>query len=116
VADRRTEPRRQLACSKNAPTPTALVQALVHPLRREILRVLHEAGEARSPRELTLALGCALPDVSYHVAVLADINVLILTDAGTAGGSTEHYYASAVGDDGGLLLLLIATQGRDRGR
>jgi DNA-binding transcriptional ArsR family regulator len=108
---------RQIDCPpEDAPTPAALVGALVHPLRREILRMLHEAGEARSPRELARALGWGLADLSHHVGVLADTNVLALTDTITASGSTEHFYASAVEDDGGLQLVLIATQGRDRGQ
>jgi DNA-binding transcriptional ArsR family regulator len=101
---------------ENAPTVAALVQALVHPVRREILRALHEAGEALSPRELSLALGCALPIVSHHVGLLAESSVLALTDVVPARGSTEAFYASTVGDDGGLLLLLIATRRSDRGR
>ncbi len=97
----------------DTPTVAALVQALVHPLRREILRALHEAEEARSPRELSLALDCPLSSVSYHVGLLAESNVLVRTHA---RDSTEHYYASTVGDDGGLLLVLIATQRSDRGQ
>ncbi len=107
---------RQLDClPQDDPTPDALIGALVHPLRREILRTLHEAEEARSPRELALVLGYPLSDVGHHVGVLADSNVLALTDVVTARGSTERFYASTVDDDGWLQLVLIATRGRDRG-
>jgi DNA-binding transcriptional ArsR family regulator len=116
VSGSRTEPRRRFDRPlQDDPTPAALVGAVVHPLRREILRTLHEAEEARSPRELALALDCGLSSASYHVRVLADTHILALTDAMSARGSTEHFYASAVEDDGWLQLVLIATQGRDRG-
>lgn len=114
MAGARSEPkRRPKRQPQRAPTPEQLVKALAHPLRRRILRALHDAEEARSPRELALALDAVLSSVSYHVRVLRDANALVLTDVIPVRGSRESFYASAVEGDRWLGLLLDATQRQD---
>ena len=46
------------------------IQALGASQRRRILRILQEAGEARSPSEIAEAFGVPVGYVSYHVKVL----------------------------------------------
>jgi DNA-binding transcriptional ArsR family regulator len=92
------------------------MKALRHRLRRQILRALHAAKEARSPRELADALGCKRSNVSYHVGILQELHVVALTDEVPRGGTTERFYASTVSEDGGLCLVLIATERSDEGR
>jgi len=89
------------------------VKALGHPLRRRILRAIHDAGEARSSRELSITLDAILSSVSYHVRVLRDAGALVLTDSRPVRGSMEKFYASAVEDDRWLRLLLDASQRQD---
>jgi DNA-binding transcriptional ArsR family regulator len=57
----------------------ALLNALNHPLRRQILRVMPD-GEATSPRELAEWLDEPLGNLSYHVRVLAGCGALELVD------------------------------------
>ncbi|MGN6215595.1 MAG: helix-turn-helix domain-containing protein [Solirubrobacterales bacterium] len=72
-----------------------LLIALRHPLRRQILQAMAD-GEAVSPRELSLALGQPLSNVSYHVRVLADCAAVTLVGTRPVRGSMQHFYRSAV--------------------
>lgn len=56
----------------------ALLFVLQHPLRRELLKLLIEGGEARSPKELARHTKRPVPNVSYHVRVLADGGAAVL--------------------------------------
>ena len=88
----------------------------MHPLRRQILRELHKAGQALSPRELSLPLNYPLSNISYHVRVLRDAHALALTDAVPVRGSMEHFYASTVEDDHWVRSVLEADERQDEGR
>ena len=114
MAGTQSEPRRRLKRPpRRVPTSAQLVSVLAHPLRRRILRALHNAGEARSSRELALALDAVLSNVSYHVRVLRDARALVLTDSRPVRGSMETFYASAVEGDRWLPLFLDATRRQD---
>ena len=114
MAGTRTKPRRRpRRPPKRAPTSAQLVRLLAHPLRRRILRTIHGVGEARSSRELALALDAVLSNVSYHVRVLRDARALVLTDSLPVRGSMESFYASAVEGDRWLRLFLDATRRQD---
>ncbi len=117
MATIRSEPERRLAPEAAIDLePDQMVRALRHPVRRRILRRLHAAGEARSPRELADSLGCELGEVAHHVAILEEVNAVALTDVTAREGATEHFYASTLEGDGGFCLVLIATQRHDEGR
>jgi DNA-binding transcriptional ArsR family regulator len=114
MAGARSKPRRRLGRQrKRAPTSAQLLKLLAHPLRRRIVRSIHEAGEARSSSELALELDGVLTNVSYHVRVLRDAGALVLTDALPVRGSTESFYASAVEGDRWLRMFLDATRQKD---
>jgi DNA-binding transcriptional ArsR family regulator len=114
MAGARIEPKRRLKVQpKSVPTPEQLVTAVAHPVRRRILRTLHDAGEARSSAELSLALDLILSNVSYHVRALTDGHALALTDSRPVRGSVESFYASTVEDDHWLRLVLDATRRQD---
>lgn len=72
-----------------------LLIALRHPLRRRILREMAD-GIVISPSELSARLRQPLSNVSYHVRVLAERDVIILIETKPAKGSIEHFYRSAV--------------------
>jgi DNA-binding transcriptional ArsR family regulator len=67
-----------------------LLKALAHPLRVAILDLMN-AGEW-SPNELKKALGEGLSQVSYHVKVLKDFEMIELTKTEPRRGAVEHYY------------------------
>jgi DNA-binding transcriptional ArsR family regulator len=70
---------------------TALLAALSHPLRRRILRLM-EVEQPISPRELAILLEHPLPNVSYHVRVLADCEAVALVFTEPVRGSMQHFY------------------------
>jgi DNA-binding transcriptional ArsR family regulator len=116
VTSGNAEPRRHLGSSPDAVLASEhLIRALGHPIRREILRCLHAAGEARSPRELALTLGHDLQNLSYHIRVLKAVDAVALTDVFPKAGSMEHFYVSTVEENGGLRLVLAATARHDEG-
>lgn len=71
----------------------SFVDAVQHPLRREILRLAVERGERFSPTQASRALEQDLSVVSYHVKVLTDKGVLTLVSKRPTHSSVEHFYA-----------------------
>lgn len=92
---------------------TDRIRAIGAPQRRRILRALHEAGEARSPNELTKAVHTSLGHVSYHVRVLTECGAVALTDTRPRRGAVEHFYASTVIHDALVIKLLEDTRAED---
>ena len=70
----------------------ALLSILQHPLRRELLKLYVEAGEMRSPKELTLPTSGHISNVGYHVRVLAEKGAIELITVEPRRGSIEHFY------------------------
>jgi DNA-binding transcriptional ArsR family regulator len=93
-----------------------MVASLKNPVRRMILRCLHAADGARSPRELAAELERPHRDVVHHVAVLEEAEAVAPVDAAQRAGSIEYSYVSTVEGDGGFCLVLIAAQRPDEGR
>jgi DNA-binding transcriptional ArsR family regulator len=71
----------------------AVISALGHPLRREILRYLenHNNGGV-SPSTLATELDEKLPNLSYHVRLLVKAGALKLVTTKPRRGAIEHYY------------------------
>jgi DNA-binding transcriptional ArsR family regulator len=67
-----------------------LARALSHPLRARILVILNE--QVASPNEIAEMLGERLPNVSYHVRVLVDLECIELVRTAQRRGAIEHYY------------------------
>jgi DNA-binding transcriptional ArsR family regulator len=70
----------------------ALLAALKHPLRRDILRVMEGDRRPISPRELADRLDESLSNVSYHVRVLADYKVVEEVATKQVRGARQHFY------------------------
>lgn len=89
----------------------AVVQALAHPIRREILRRLeNNENGGLSPKQLSKALGEPLGDVSYHIRTLAHAGLLKLAGTEPRRGALEHFYQRAgnhLDRKAGELLSLI---------
>jgi DNA-binding transcriptional ArsR family regulator len=73
----------------------ALLAALKHPLRREILRVMIDKKPI-SPCELAERLDESLSNVSYHVRVLAQQKVIEAAGEQKVRGATQHFYRWAL--------------------
>ena len=67
-----------------------LAKALSHPLRAHILGILNE--QVASPNEISAMLGERLPNVSYHVRTLLDLDCIELVRTAQRRGAIEHYY------------------------
>lgn len=71
-----------------------LVRVLAHPLRQQLLIMLHKHGVS-SPRQLAELSGERLPNVSYHVRVLRDAGCVELVDEKPRRGAIEHFYRAS---------------------
>jgi len=67
-----------------------LIKALVHPMRWRILTLMNE--REWSPNELAEELVEGLSQVSYHVKVLKDFELIEMTKTEPRRGAVEHYY------------------------
>lgn len=67
-----------------------LIKGLDHALRTRILAYMNE--RPWSPRELEQELGEGLSQVSYHVKVLFDLELIELTGTEPRRGAVEHFY------------------------
>jgi DNA-binding transcriptional ArsR family regulator len=67
-----------------------LAKALSHPLRARIFAILNE--RVASPNEMADMLEERLPNVSYHVRALVDLECIELVRTAPRRGAVEHYY------------------------
>jgi DNA-binding transcriptional ArsR family regulator len=89
--------------------------ALNHPTRRDILRVLQGARQPRSITDIAAALPqLSRGEISYHAQVLEDSGCVEVDGSRRRPGGQERLLRSAVGDSGQALLVLGATERSDR--
>jgi DNA-binding transcriptional ArsR family regulator len=67
-----------------------LAKALSHPMRARILGILND--QVASPNEIADMLDEPLPNVSYHVRVLLELECIELVRTAQRRGAIEHYY------------------------
>jgi DNA-binding transcriptional ArsR family regulator len=91
----------------------ALIHALNHPARRQILRHLHERGES-SPSEMVGSTDFSLSGLSFHARVLCELQVTRCTGTQQGRGALEHFYASNVASSELVANILLETEGDDR--
>lgn len=91
----------------------ALIHALNHPARRQILRQLGGQGTERSPSEMANVAPFSLPGLSFHARVLCELQVTRATRTQQVRGSLEHFYASNVSDNELVAAILLETEGED---
>ncbi|HMI81311.1 MAG TPA: helix-turn-helix domain-containing protein [Solirubrobacterales bacterium] len=70
----------------------ALLDALRHPLRRDLLRRYMESKKKLSPRELATLENKSLSLVSYHVRELVRLGAVEIADTKQVRGSVQHFY------------------------
>ena len=71
-----------------------IAKALSHPMRARILNILDE--RVASPNEIADMIDERLPNVSYHVRALLDLDCIELVDTAQRRGAIEHYYRAVV--------------------
>jgi DNA-binding transcriptional ArsR family regulator len=71
-----------------------IAKALSHPMRARILAILNE--RVASPNEIAEMIEERLPNVSYHVRALLDLDCIELVDTAQRRGAIEHYYRALV--------------------
>jgi DNA-binding transcriptional ArsR family regulator len=67
-----------------------LAKALSHPMRTRILTILNE--RVASPNEIAEMIDERLPNVSYHVRALLELECIELVSTAQRRGAIEHYY------------------------
>jgi DNA-binding transcriptional ArsR family regulator len=91
----------------------AVIDALNHPLRRQLLRDLHE-GSNRSATGLADSIKPALGNIIYHLKVLRDRGLIRQTGSKRNRGAREYFYASVVADNVQVVSILAATAKDDK--
>ena len=91
----------------------ALIAALDHPVRREILRLLGQQDTPISPVEMTESIDLKLSRLAYHARVLAKRRVTRLTHTRSVRGSTQHFYVSTVANNKLVDVILKGTEKDD---
>jgi DNA-binding transcriptional ArsR family regulator len=71
-----------------------LIRTLAHPLRHRILQALNL--RVASPSELAEELDVPLPNVAYHVKVLARNDAIELVKTEPVRGALEHFYRATM--------------------
>ncbi len=92
-----------------------LQDALNHPTRREILRVLHASEQ---PGSVTGILGKLPPlkrgEVTYHLQVLQNCGAVVSEGTRPGPGGRDALYRSEVADEPKVRAALRATEREDR--
>jgi hypothetical protein len=92
----------------------ALIHALNHPARRQILRQLGGQDAEKSPSEMAKTAPFSLSGISFHARVLCELQVTRCTRTEPVRGALEHFYASNVSDSELVAAILQETEGDDR--
>lgn len=85
--DKRVE---KVRAASSASVDYRVFKALAHPLRIEILAILND--RIASPNELRKELEEGLSQVSYHIKVLRDFQMIEQVKTEPRRGAVEHYY------------------------
>jgi DNA-binding transcriptional ArsR family regulator len=80
-----------MSAQNSAGARQRVFEALQHPLRRELLKLV-VVHEELTPSESAQLLDEKLTDVSYHMRKLADRGLVWLDHMGQARGAAVHFY------------------------
>lgn len=89
--------------------------ALNHPVRRQILRILIDSGEAHDSREI-IAAGLpelSLSTVGYHARVLEIAGMISRSNGGAGSDKSTYRFAATASDDPEVVALLESTRDTD---
>jgi DNA-binding transcriptional ArsR family regulator len=76
-----------------------LIVAIANPLRRRILRVIHDWGEPVSPIQIARELCLPIGTVAYHANVLRRLGAVEPAGEQQVRGAVEHLHDSTIEDD-----------------
>lgn len=89
-------------------------RALMHGMRRRILRLLHRVDTPRTLREIAQEFpNASLSQVSYHVLVLSDCGSVAIAGIQEDGGKLTQSFLSTVAASPQILGVLLATETLD---
>jgi predicted transcriptional regulator len=83
-------------------------------IRREILRQLHRAGEARSAVRLSESMAVEGTTISYHLKVLQRHDFVLLAEERNDRGFPERFFVSMVADNECIVAILTKTERDDQ--
>lgn len=83
-----------------------LLNAIDHPRRRRILRMLHDRGEPCNPIEIALKVEGPLGLIAYHIRVLRELGAVERVSEEQEHDSAEHFYESRVEGDSSIEAML----------
>ncbi len=92
-----------------------LIQALNHPVRRKILRVLNGSGDPCSPVKLSKTIGQDVSNIDYHVKILVSMGAAMKTGDRQVRGARENFFASTVSRHEQMVAILADTERDDNG-
>jgi DNA-binding transcriptional ArsR family regulator len=87
-----------------------LLVAIAHPLRRRILRVLHDWGEPCTPAQIAEELGLPVDTVAYHAKVLWRLDAVEPAGEQQARSAVDPFYDTTIEDDPPIETLLEETR------
>jgi hypothetical protein len=92
----------------------AMLEALGHPLRRQILRELHTSCGPISPVELAnIYPGWETASIAFHFRVLAKMRIARCKETQQVRGSTKHLFVSNVKRNKLVSAILTETEKED---
>lgn len=87
---RRKADKRKRHVKQPASPQEILTRALNHPVRVKALTILSE--RTAGPKEISEEIDEPLPNVSYHVGVLAELGLIEITEEEAVRGVVAHFY------------------------
>lgn len=92
----------------------AMLEALGHPLRRQILRELHRSDGSVSPVDLaSILLDWETSAIAFHFRVLEKMRIVRCRETQRVRGSTKHLFVSNVRKNQLLSAILEETAKAD---
>ena len=93
------------------PISPDLIKQLNHPIRRELLRLLHKAQKPQSPLQMSVSFAEAhdLQNIAYHVRVLEKGGLVRQVSERPVRGVSERFVISLVADHPQISVILADT-------
>lgn len=84
------------------------MDALSHPVRREILRALHSANRSLSPKDVSARLSprVALSNIGHHARQLRYLGLIEVSEKVQVRGAVQPCYRSLVAEDRSVCMYL----------
>lgn len=96
--------------------PREVRDALGHPFRRQVLRVLDGDAQRLNAAELSQStpLPCSVSSASYHLCVLSKSGLVEIVGSESAAGTVQRYFSSRPGRNRLVQQILGETEQTDQ--